>query len=256
MTLLSKGVCLGCLCLFLSRLAADPVTLHICTDINAWYPFTYTENGDSRGLHVDIVKLACQELGLRCEFEPLPWKRCLLSVKAGQKDGVVSASYNRERAQYAHYPSGADSDPKSPWRISQAEYVVVTRSDSDYEFTGDLSTLPQPVSAPLGYAIIVDLQRAGLKVSEYSKNSAMFKTLLDTKTSTVVTLSPIPELLEKGAEFRNKVKIHAKPVTSKSYYLAISKKAALNDSERILLWKTIVSIREDKQRFSQLLQQY
>jgi len=256
MTILPKSFCFSILFLYLPALAAETTSLRICTDANAWYPFTYEENGESRGLHVDIVKLACQEVGLVCEFHSLPWKRCLSFVKSGHMDALVSASYNRERAEYMSYPIGAGSDQKSTWRITQAEYVVVTLADSDYEFNGDLTSLPEPVIVPLGYSIINELEEAGIKFIEYSKNIAMFNSLLREKKGSIVSITPIPEFVENVGMFKDKFKIHTKPITSKSYFIAVSKKSTLSNATKLALWKAVVAIRKDKQNFNLLLEQY
>ena len=78
--------------------------LTICTDSNSWYPFTFVKNENAQGIHIDIVKKACNEIGIRCTFSPLPWKRCLYIAKRGLVDGIVSASYNENRNKYLFYP--------------------------------------------------------------------------------------------------------------------------------------------------------
>lgn len=240
----------------LPTLGSEEGAFRICTDANPWYPFTFERNGESKGLHVDIVKLACKEAALECEFQPLPWKRCLLSVKNGKMDAVVSASYNSDRSSYMDYPPIEASYHKSPWRITQAEYVVVTLANNKYDFDGDLSTLPTPVIAPSGYSIINDLEKAGLKVTGYSKNMAMFKALLRTNVGSAISLTPIPDFLESANVFVDRLKIHTKPIISKSYFVAISKKTLLSNASKLALWKSVVAIREDKDRFHRLLQKY
>ena len=76
------------------------VSLKICTDENFWYPFSYSQNGESKGLHIDVVTEACRQLGWKCGFTPLPWKRCLeVSAKRGFSDTVVAASYKADRTE-------------------------------------------------------------------------------------------------------------------------------------------------------------
>ncbi len=235
---------------------AEKKTITICTDNNLWYPFTYMENNRSKGLHVDIVRLACNQIDWQCKFTPLPWKRCLSYMKRGGVDGVVSASYKPKRADYMHYPPGAEKDKKSIWRVTQAEYVVVTALESGYQFTGDLTTLPQPVRAPLGYSIVDDLTKSGVEVTTQRHAIDNFVSLAHSKRGSVISITTNARYINQQGELKNSFKIHSPEIKSKSYYMAFSKKSTISPHDKGLLWQAIVDIRENQLQMKQLIKQY
>ncbi len=222
-------------------------TVKICTDNGFWYPFTYTKDKQAVGLHIDVVSKALANLGYSVEYRPLPWKRCLSEAEDGKVDGVVSASYKDKRAAFMYYPSDAATAKKSDFRIQQVEYVVVTTANNDYEFDGDVNSIPQPVRAPRGYSIADDLKKKGLKVDDKaSGDENNMKKLLRSGKGSLVTIPEVVKLLSGRAEYKGKFKISEKPVKSKSYYFTISKNTKLTADERQKIWEEIAKVREDK----------
>jgi len=235
---------------------ANATELLICTDENMWYPFTYAEGGISRGMHVEIIQEACKRLAWKVSFEPLPWKRCLASVRFGTYDAVVSASYKPDRAKYLYYPPDAETDKVSPWRITQAEYVVLTHISTDYEFDGDVMGLPQPIQAPIGYSIVSDLTQKGLKVETSNNSISNIKLLMLIKKGCVIASGTAAKIIAEASGHTDEIKIHPKPLASKSYFIVISEKSKLNETERDTLWQHVVQVRQDKAFFKQLVLKY
>lgn len=246
--------------LALGLLACAPAlaagTMRICTDTNFWYPFTFVKDGRSAGLHVDIVALALRRLDLPAEFRPLPWVRCLRDAEHGAVDGVVSASYQPARAEYLRYPPDAGQPAPSQWRVSQVEYVVVTAAGNPYEYDGKMEHLPQPARAPLGYSVVDDLRKAGVTVEVAPGDESNLRKLVRDGTGVVVTLPEIVRWLLKRPEFTGKLKVAARPITSKSYYFAFSKKASLAPETREKIWNEIARIRDDEKTLELLAAPY
>lgn len=78
-------------------------TLTLTTD--HWPPYQYEENGRIRGIAADTIQQAAQQLGYVSEIQLFPWKRALKHAETGESDGVLSALFTEERAQYLYYPS-------------------------------------------------------------------------------------------------------------------------------------------------------
>ncbi|MBF0349924.1 MAG: transporter substrate-binding domain-containing protein [SAR324 cluster bacterium] len=229
-------------------------TVSICTDTNIWYPFTFVKDGQSSGLHVDIVTRALQDLGYEVKFEPMPWKQCLKQVELGKVDGVVSASYKDERAEFMTYPEDAKTVKKSRWSISVVEYVVVTMNNDPYIFAGDVKTLPQPVRAPNGYSVIDDLKKEGVEVDAAQGDENNFKKMLRDKKGVVVTIPEVAKIFNK--KYKDQFKTHEQPIQSKSYYFTISKKSALSDADKSRIWEQIAKIRDNDEVMEQFLNKY
>ncbi len=233
------------------------VRIKICTDENMWLPFTFkNKNGLAAGVHVDIVRQALNNLGYLAQFTPLPWKRCLSETEEGKWDGIVSVSYKDERAVFLHYPDDAKTAERSEYRITQAEYVVITYKDDPYEYDGNPESLPQPIRLPAGYSIVDDLKQKGIIAETAKGDQNNFAKLVRDKKGVVITLPDSAERFNSKEFFNGQLKINPKPYTSKSYFFGIAKKSALNEAARRAIWNEIARLREDKRFMEQVMSRY
>lgn len=234
------------LSVFLTCSASAVEKITICTDSNFWYPFTFVKEGQSAGLHIDIIARALSNLGYQYEFKPLPWKRCLADAEHGGADGVATASYKAERANFLHYPGDASTSQHSVHRVMQVEYAVVTLIDSDYEFSGDVTTIPTPVRAPRGYSIADDLRQKGVAVDDNAPGDENnLRKLLRVDKGSVVVIPEVVKFLSEKEEYKGKLKVSEKPLKSKSYHLAISKQSNLSAEKRVEIWAEVAKVRND-----------
>ncbi len=232
-------------------------SISISTDDNFWYPFSFEEDGLSKGLHIDIVKYALANIGYKVDLSPRPWKRCLIEAEYGETDAIISASYKPERANYMYYPSDAAQTKISKWRITQVEYVIVGYIKDPYEFKGDVKSLPNPVRAPSSYSVIDDLNKAGIKVESAKEDHQNLKKLLRSKKGVVVTLPEIIHLLKtSNPEFSENFKVHSVPFKSKSYFLSFSQKGNISSGERQKIWDAIRKVRESDEVMGKLITKY
>jgi len=242
--------------------AATPIS--VCTDTNFWYPFTFVkENKEAGGLHIDIIRKALTNLGYEPSFKPLPWQQCLSEAKAGHFDAVATVSYKEDRTPFLNYPESAEKGGKSPERVTQVEYVVITPSHDakgkpiTYTFNGDLKTIPSPVRVPKGYSIVENLEKAGLKVEEGPNSIENFKKLVRQKTGSVIDLEEVAKHLATQPEFSEKYTVAKEPIFSKSYFLAFTKKdEKIKEAEQQKIWQEIAKIRNDEKLMGKFLERY
>jgi polar amino acid transport system substrate-binding protein len=230
--------------------------IKIATDQNMWYPFSFEQNGVSKGLHIDIVNLALNNLGHTPTFDPLPWKRCLWITRYGEYDALVGASYKPERAEFLNYPSDASSNSKSEYRITQVEFSIITSIDNPYEFNGDVKSIPHPVRATLGYSVVDNLKKQGVFVIETPGDVNSFQMLQRDKKGCIITLPEIANMLMKQSGYQGSFHISNKPFKSKSYFLVFSKKSLVSKAQQKKIWKEIKKIREDNELMDELLRKY
>ena len=235
--------------------SAEDKAISICSDANYWFPYTFDENGESKGLHVDLVTNALAKLGIKAVIEPLPWKRCLFAAKKGQYDAVISASYKKGRAEYLYYPEDAALGGVSTQRLTQVEYTILTLKSDAFDFDGDFSKIPEPVRVPLGYSIADDLSKKGLIVKTSTKGIYnRLRSLVNYRTGSIVTTKEFATLVAKDKSIGLHVSLM--PIKSKSYFMAFSKKTALTDAERAGIWDVIAAVRSDEALMSTLLEPY
>lgn len=254
MTRLVAAILLTGLTMPLSAFGAEVLTL--CADERNWYPFTYQEAKQAKGMHIDIVTKALESLRYEFTITPLPRKRCLINVQNGETDGMISVAYDPELAETLDYPADAATTQESQARMMQVDHVIVTARDDSYDFAGDLTTLPLPVRIPAGEVITERLRHAGLRVEEVKTDEQNFQKLLRDQQGVIITTSVIAETMNQRPEYAGKFTIHATPLISQSYHLVFSKKAPLSPEQKQAVWDAITTWREDYVFMLQVFAQY
>jgi len=230
--------------------------IKICTDNNRWYPFTWSVDNTALGVHVEVVQQALKNLGLSAAFTPMGWDDCLNAAKEGKFDAVVSASYKPQRGEFLHYPDDAPDGGKSKWRITEVEYVFLSNTGDAYGFDGNVKKLPSPVYGPQGYSVVDDLKKEGVVVETAKGDQANIQKLLDSKKGIVITISTIAQSYANNSKFKNKLKVHEKPYTSKSYFMPFSKKGSVDKATYEAIWKEIARLREDSTYMVKMFSKY
>ena len=105
-------------------------TLTIATE-GCWSPWTYhDENGVLTGFDIEIGALLAEGLGVKAEFQEVPWESILAGVKSGTFDIACNGvGYTEERAQ-----SYLFSDPY----VYTEAVLVVGRDNTDIASLDDL----------------------------------------------------------------------------------------------------------------------
>ncbi len=231
-------------------------TLKLCADGRDWYPFTYREGIQAKGLHVDIVTKALESLGYAFDIVPYPRNQCISHVQDGDMDGMISLAYDSNLARFLTYPPGAKDAAVSKWRIMQVDHVVVTYIEDDYEFEGKIETLPPPVRIPSGETITSEFQKIWPKIEKAVTDEENFYNLLQERTGVVITTSVMAETMNKNPQYRGLFKIQATPLASQSYYLVFSRTARIALEEKQRIWEEIARWRDDYVFMLQLFAQY
>lgn len=221
-----------------------PETLILCVDSRNWYPFTFTSDNVAKGIHVDTVRKAFESLGYKIMIKPYPYNRCLLNMKEGTVDGMISIAYD-EDLPYIEYPPDAVDSKESEWRIMQIDYMVVSYMDDDYRFSGEMSELPVPIRIPRGDPLMKIFQENNLEIEIGKSDKHNFLKLIRDKKGTVITASAISELMNREPELAGKFFVHPKPLSSQSFYLTFSSKTKLSSQNKQEIWDEIAKWRDD-----------
>lgn len=54
-----------------------------------WYPYSYIENKQPKGLSIELYSTVMKRAGIAISFSQRPWQRCLAELKQGKFDAVV-----------------------------------------------------------------------------------------------------------------------------------------------------------------------
>ena len=92
-------------CLFCFFLPGRAVAEKEITILSSNYPpHIYMENGEIKGIRVEIMTELFKRMGYKYEPEIMPWARAIVMIKAGKADGICSIWYKPEREEFLYYP--------------------------------------------------------------------------------------------------------------------------------------------------------
>ncbi len=206
------------------------------------------------GIAVEMIQTLAKRIdGLQVTFIRIPWKRALYSLKGNRVDGIFNASYKEERLAFGWYPT-KNALHKGPIdtdrRITSMSYSLYHLKSSPIKWLGDWQDLSSElVGAPLGYSIVGDLQKQGIRVEESSSTQSNLHMLL-TKRIKVVALQAVTA--DSFLSARENEKIYdaieklSPPLVSKPYYLMLSD-AFVTENPALAqrIWDEIQLIREE-----------
>lgn len=95
-------------------------------------PYEYTENGEVKGMAVDIVREAFKLMNHEASIEVLPWPRCQVLFERGEVDGIFTFFQNDERQAFTLF---------SKEIVVTQTIALWTLKNTAIEFNGDLTRL-------------------------------------------------------------------------------------------------------------------
>ncbi len=97
-------------------------------------PHYYKDNGQWRGMAVELAETLLNEANCKSTYTIQPWKRALISMKQGKLDMQLNLSITEERKGFIHF-IGPQRDESM---------VLVVNEDSNYEINSleDIKKLP------------------------------------------------------------------------------------------------------------------
>ncbi|WP_438465473.1 substrate-binding periplasmic protein [Marinomonas sp. PE14-40] len=206
------------------------------------------------GIAVEMLQILDKRMPeFEIKFIRMPWKRALYSLKSNRVDGIFNASYKTERLDFGWYPT-KDFQLSGPIdtdrRITSISYSLYHLKSSPINWSGDWQDLKtELVGAPLGYSIVGDLQKKGIKVEQSSSTKSNLL-MLSTKRMKVVALQTVTADSFLSSQSKNTnynaIEKLSPPLVSKPYYLMLSKSfVAEHPTLSQKIWNEIKLIREE-----------
>ncbi|WP_018690704.1 substrate-binding periplasmic protein [Algicola sagamiensis] len=207
--------------------AADTVVL----TNGEWPPFlgkTIPKHGSSS----DIVVQAFDKVGIKVKFEFYPWKRAIVYVENGEKDGSLVWQKNPEREKLLYF-----SDPVL---VSKEVFFHLKGIGFSWKTYDDIAAKKLKVGAAIGYSYSEEFANAEkskkINVKRVTKDLQNLQLLLGGRIDVAVINEFVgyeilrknfkPEEIEKVTHYKDV------PVNVSSYSLILSKKIPAN-KERI-----------------------
>lgn len=98
-------------------------------------PHIYKENGEIKGIRVELLTELFKRMGYKYVPKIMPWARAVVMIKEGKSDGICSIWYKPEREEFLYYP-------KLPYVLEvQAIYQPVGAKEISYRSLNDFKGL-------------------------------------------------------------------------------------------------------------------
>jgi len=231
--------------------------LSICIDNRDWYPFSYHQNGQAKGIFVELTKAALKHSKVEADFLAMPMKRCInVLARQGKVDAVIGLPFDSTLSDKLFYPEDAKLET-SRWRLMQVDFNLVTPKNSNYDFSGKLNTIPQPIRIPKAYLnIIKKIQAANIPVEISKQDESSFYKLIRDNTGSLITSSIMAVRQDENEKYRDKFIVHPYPIASLSFFLAFFDTPATTSDLHKKVWMNIEYLRNDYVFMLQLLSEY
>jgi polar amino acid transport system substrate-binding protein len=200
--------------------------------------------------------------GLKLEFTPLPWSRCLHEAGLGRFDGVLSASWTPERATQLVYAKHGDlvDDSKRLFRLG---YVLLRPKASKLawdgeSFTGSGLGAGQAVGAERGYSIVSFARsRHAVVEDRFPHSGALLESLKLGRIGGALLAQEHAATLLSDPVWAQAYEISGPILQSKAYHLPVNQALWQAQPQLVArLWATIEKARQSpgfKLHYSQSL---
>lgn len=144
------------------------------------------EEGEHKGAAYDIIGEVSIQIGINIIIKRYPWKRCLIYLKDGSIDGVMGASYLKERSDFGHYPLKDNGDVDYERSIYSNDYWLYTNEES-VVWDGETLMLPNDgiAGTGLGYSSAKLLNDLGAEVFEAHSPSTLVSMLMSQEIAVI-----------------------------------------------------------------------
>lgn len=228
---------------------ASALEMKLCYEDVVVFPWIL---GDDKGVVVSEMHLVEDFAGVKFNMTRLPWKRCQLEAEAGNYDGIISASYNSDRAKWGVYPYDKDADKvERDFRHHTDSFYLYVRQDSGIKFSnGKIVNLgDSAIGVQLGYSVGNDLQKQGYKIqSNFTDTKDVLKEL-DMGALKVAILQgneTTKVLNENPSLLKNIIRLETPFKVNDQYLLFTKKYFSQHEKEVRNIWKAMKKARESK----------
>ncbi len=174
-----KTICLVCLILMFSVSAYAETYLFVGSSYSLLSE--KGEDGEFRGIAVDLAKTITETLGHTIKIELYPWKRAQNMVKTGNADVLMAPFKTPEREKWLDFS-------EIPFATNYT--FLFAKPGNSFVWNGDFSSLKgKKIGMSLGWALGAEFEKAKSFLSiDYASNiDSCFKKLLSSRVDLVPT---------------------------------------------------------------------
>ena len=204
-------------------------TLNLVAHEN-FVPFTYSENGQAKGIDVDITKELCRRINVRCNIEFVPFNRMLLYTKQGKVDGGLSPFKTPGREEFAYFLK---------YPVHYSTYNIFVKKGHEFQFQKIEDLYGKKIGKNHGFKISDEFDAAvavgEIQIDEVGETKQNIGKLIMERIDGMVSNQAETLLLIKKRGLSNKIIYLTCPVQKpRKAYLVISKSANIPDKMQLI----------------------
>ncbi len=200
------------------------VEIKLCYEEAIVYPWI---TGHESGLVFTELKLVEKSLGMKFTYIRLPWKRCQYEAQSGNIDGLIAASFTKERSEWGVYPTLLNGELDTERRLHTDSFYVYARKDSAVKFKNKkfLQLGTNQIGVQLGYSVGNDLIDMGLPVhSSFTTAYDILKQLnINVLSVAVLQNHETVRTMRENPHFARNIRRFNQPFKVKDQYLMVTK---------------------------------
>lgn len=212
-----------------------------------WFPYTFEEKGISAGFEIEITRAVFKRMKVAAEYEIFPWQRCLVYLKQGRVDVLISLLKTPERVLYAYFPDE---------HVSVSKSVFFSTTDNRIRFNGNLEGLKgYTIGVVMGFSYGQAFDQADYLNREGAVDAAMLiNKLLKKRTDLAAENQAVVRAIAQKMGVTNQIRFLDPPIHMEKLYVGFSKTGNLKQTCR-LFSNTLHRFKKTEQ-YGQILKKY
>lgn len=198
-------------------LGNNKTILTVAISSKGYFPYNYEENGERKGLTIDILHYIEHNSKYDFEFIVVPWPRALYLVSQGKVDLILTLFKNKKREQIYHF-----IEPFYGYEANQLFSLIETK----VEFSGQLQQLsPYSIGIVREYSYGESFDQASnLEKFPVLTEEVLLKLLLSKRVDVVLSNSLIFNNFILKYNLDSKIKAIKPYLQITPVYMALTKK--------------------------------
>lgn len=207
-----------------------------------WKPYEYVENGEMKGIDVDIVHTIMNRLNIPYKIMLVPWPRALKMLKTGKADTCFSVSYASSREDFLFYTEDQKAFaetgvmPKDYMYIS--DYVFFIRklheTSLKYESYDQIIADGYRVGINQDYTYTPEFLEAKLNTVTHIHPKDSFKALMAGEIDVFACEKALGLAYTKEMNLSEEITYISKPIFTKPYLLPFAKNSTYPQAEHVM----------------------
>lgn len=200
-------------------------------------------------VEIDKIHNIAKKHNIKIFFKAIPWKRSLLLVEKGLIDGVIQASYKKDRDKYAVYPMKNEKLDNRKRLNDGNSYYIYRNISTALHWDGKKFIGEGIVAAMDKYAVIEDLKKhSNIKIKTFLNNSEIIRKLATKQIDAYAGSAKITDKLLKNFPALAKTIVRESlPIRKKDYFLIFSKITYEKKSKQMnIIWDGLKEFNQKK----------